>query len=374
VSNEKLSNEELSYEDPSADLPNEVVGSSSPESTMDVWSNVIPQSSKATSTQASTRSTDFSGLNQFDDAADVVSSIETEPFAAAAPTTKFAAGATDTTEGGRSLVIPRSISHTGSAPREAEEQLDFPFPAKTLSSAKESETAAGVAQAKSAAPVINGSDRSLERYRAETRSPSLQKPSQLLADLLKAPTPPIASTEQMPETRRHRWSAGLWIIAPTLGFLVLLGTFGAFLSTGTPAAQNAISSLMPSALQAPPGGLYITSTSFRRVPLDNGEVVAVVSGRVRNDSTSAVKKVLLEAIALDARGQPVSSARADLRSDLSGAQLTALSRDSIAELQARERTTGVKLLPGESHDFAVAVTSGNLANAKFYSARIYAAQ
>jgi hypothetical protein len=87
-----------------------------------------------------------------------------------------------------------------------------------------------------------------------------------------------------------------------------------------------------------------------------------------------VKKVLLEAIALDARGQPVSSARADLRSDLSGAQLTALSRDSIAELQARERTTGVKLLPGESHDFAVAVTSGNLANAKFYSARIYAAQ
>ena len=119
----------------------------------------------------------------------------------------------------------------------------------------------------------------------------------------------------------------------------------------------------------------MANTSMKRVILDSGESIFVLSGKVKNESSRTYKQMYLEAIAFDQAGKPMSFTKVDAGSTLAKTRIKALTPEMIHNLQSASGAKEWSLKPGAESEFAIAmgeVLSGDdFSAARYFSARIH---
>jgi predicted Zn finger-like uncharacterized protein len=174
---------------------------------------------------------------------------------------------------------------------------------------------------------------------------------------------------------RPQATGAVFFIAPALATLVFLIGF-MFYSLSTPhTAQEIVAALSPYSPQLPPDGLHIESTSFRKMTLDSGDTVYLITGQIRNESQHTYKNVQVEGQIFSTKGMLLGNTRTNAASTLASTRIRSLTTSMIREIQTNRPTPRFQLTPGESHEFVVALLPQQLTpewqNAAFFSARIH---
>jgi len=127
----------------------------------------------------------------------------------------------------------------------------------------------------------------------------------------------------------------------------------------------------PAGAQVAPAGLLIRDLKFRNVSLENGERVQIIGGTIENHTERSFKEILLEGLAFDRGGRQVVSQKADAGSTLAKSRVKSFTTEMIQELQGRKSARRFALEPGGKQEFAIALISDKMPEARYYSARIY---
>lgn len=175
------------------------------------------------------------------------------------------------------------------------------------------------------------------------------------------------------------WYALSIIVAPILIFLGLIGGLSLYMTSSENGAGILNAGLFPSVPQVPPAELHLKEPRFKKVTLENGENVYVVSGAVSNRGEKSLRDITLEGVAFDAQGRPIFSTRVNLGATLSKARLRSLSPEMIQKLQYGQINKSSDLMPGDEQDFAFAMLpdsnsdfqQAGLNRAQYFGARIY---
>jgi hypothetical protein len=122
-----------------------------------------------------------------------------------------------------------------------------------------------------------------------------------------------------------------------------------------------------------PGGVYLKGLRHRTVVLDSGETVAVVSGKIINNSEADLSHVLIEGMTFDRAGRTISRTKVDVGSTLADLRINTLTPGMIREIQEDGSAGRAVIKPGEEQGFAIALLDSDLERAAYYSARIYSA-
>jgi len=181
-----------------------------------------------------------------------------------------------------------------------------------------------------------------------------------------------------------RFGGVIAIGAPIIGFLMLLGLLTIGITSTSNSDSGFASSISnfinPGAARVASNDLRVQNLQFKRIALDNGEVVPVISGRLDNGSNERYRQVLLEGLLFDRNGTVVSANRVNAASTLSRARIKSLSTDVINSFQSGQVVKRFDLKPGAAQDFSVVLIGPPAANTKvantkvaprFYSVRIH---
>lgn len=182
-----------------------------------------------------------------------------------------------------------------------------------------------------------------------------------------------AIATDIPGHEPNRWFSTAIFAAPF--FCLLLALLGAsFYITQTPFNEDGfLRSILPSIHKVPPPGLILSNISFKRVPLQSGEIVHLISGTLQNHTERSFKEVILEGLGFDAGGQKVSALKVNAGATLVKTRVESFSPEMINELQSRESVRHFDLEPGDEQAFTLGLLSDDMNAAKYYSARIYSA-
>ncbi len=172
-------------------------------------------------------------------------------------------------------------------------------------------------------------------------------------------------------TKHAGFSGFTMLVAPLVGFLILLGGVGFYLGSNPQFTQEILSAAIPSLPMVPPDGLHIEKASFETIKLENGEEVRLVSGRITNSTLQAFEDVKIEAHAFDKSGNIIDRATVGSGNSLAETRVKSLSKEMISELQSEQGRDRSVLRPGESREFSVALLDRTISKAAFFSARIY---
>lgn len=175
--------------------------------------------------------------------------------------------------------------------------------------------------------------------------------------------------------RSDCWRGFATLALPLFGFLMLLAVGGFYLRADSRGATQAIQALFPTVPQMPPPELFIRNSRFRKISLDTGESVYIISGRVVNQSKEFFREVLVEGILFDSQGTPLMRTLAPVNSALARSKIRSLTPDMIQKSQRQAGFRDGKFHPSTTQDFAIALNDGQaateLAQGRYFSARIY---
>lgn len=181
--------------------------------------------------------------------------------------------------------------------------------------------------------------------------------------------------QDKPHLKTSGLSKGEWkdlrsLVTPIFIFLfALMGVSYYFIKT--PQHVNGIiTTLLPSAPRTSPPGLMIQDTEFKKVSLDTGESISIISGTLTNNTKQNFNNIQLEGQAFDTKGLIIVSSKANASSDLRRTRLKSLSTELILSLQST-KARGSTLRPGDSQKFTIAMLGTKLERAAFFSVRIY---
>jgi len=195
-------------------------------------------------------------------------------------------------------------------------------------------------------------------------------------DLTEAP----AATQILPSgAAPSPWRTLGMLSLPLGAMLLVLLVLSLFLSNNSAISRSISGYFSPGGQQVAPAALHISEARFKRVTLENGENVGIISGSISNNTPEAFKEVTLEGFAFDARGKPVASQRVSAASSLAKTRIKSLTLDMIESLQSGQLSKGFRLDPGEKYEFAMALippensqaTTAQMANVRYFGTRIY---
>ena len=180
-----------------------------------------------------------------------------------------------------------------------------------------------------------------------------------------------AYPEGSPSYRRYNpWKAFLVLAVPIVAFLfILIGlSYAARSSTNT---NSLVVQLFPELPQAAPTELMLKDLNFKRVNLDNGERVYIVTGKISNQTERTFREVILEGLAFDSLGRNIAKVRVNAGSGLARARIKSLSSSMITNLQTQPPALRYELAPGKQQEISIAFVGYSLPDLAYYSARIY---
>ncbi len=194
---------------------------------------------------------------------------------------------------------------------------------------------------------------------------------------------------EAPGPKAAPWRNLMIAIAPLGITLVLAGLTTAYLLEKPHGLAAITPSLFSSAQHVAPPQLDIVTTSFRKLGLENGESILVISGKVSNKTDKTFQRVDIQGITFDSSGTPLQKQLAAAGSVLTKAHLSNLSSRIISELQAGSLHKNSPLKPGQTVDFVISIIQDTQASAAapssgdsndelpstgmpaFYGARVY---
>lgn len=162
-----------------------------------------------------------------------------------------------------------------------------------------------------------------------------------------------------------------YVGGPILGCLAILGIVSLYIGTDVQSSGKVIAALFPEAAQVPPAGLHIEQTDFRKISLDDGESVHIISGTIANDTEQRFEDLQIEGQLFDSGGAVVARALVNAASDLSKTRLKSLTPEMILSMQSPKAKSHFDLAAGETQPFTIAVVEGEPQRAAYYSARIF---
>jgi hypothetical protein len=162
---------------------------------------------------------------------------------------------------------------------------------------------------------------------------------------------------------------------PMAATLIVLAVLGFTLRANPELATEISRKAFPAAPQVAPNELFIKNTKFRKVLLDSGESVYVVSGKVLNDSSTTFREVIVEGILFDANGTPLLRTKASASSALAKGRIRSMTPEIIARTQSAATPQDYRMASGDSQEFTLVMDQENAAQAmskaSYFSARIY---
>lgn len=173
---------------------------------------------------------------------------------------------------------------------------------------------------------------------------------------------------------RSGWRALALTTAPLAGFIIVLIFISILASTNPIKTQEIIASLSNSAPSIPDSGLHISDVNIRKVTLDDGESVYLISGEIKNNSAKDFSDVQIEGQAFDRAGALVTRVKAQAASNLALTRVKSLSIDMIRNLQGSRESSRTIIPAGKKQEFALAISGDQAIQAAYYSARIYSAR
>ncbi len=179
----------------------------------------------------------------------------------------------------------------------------------------------------------------------------------------------------IPPTESSTWTGFAVLSSAVMGFLALLVVGSLYLRSDTTTASGLMRTLFPTAPRVAPTGLYIKNTQLKKITLDSGDSVSLVSGKVVNQANEAFSDVIIEAIAFDALGKPLMKNKVAASNTLARTRIKSLTPEMIKNIQTQDGSAAYTLRAGQSEDFAIALGNGEnpseLSKARYFSARIY---
>ena len=166
-------------------------------------------------------------------------------------------------------------------------------------------------------------------------------------------------------------------VAPMIVTFIGLLIFSYILIESPSMAQAFARSLSISSPKFAPAGMRLESIKYGKVILDSGEIVPVISGKIKNDSTESFKEVLIEGLAFNAKSQLLASTAINAGSSLADVRMKSLPLDMLKSLQSAKPAKKYEIAPGSSQDFTIALVGNegaslpDLSKATYFSARIY---
>ncbi len=182
-----------------------------------------------------------------------------------------------------------------------------------------------------------------------------------------------AIATEIPGREPNRWFSTFVFAAPYLILLIALAVASVYLVQTPFNDTGLLRSFLPSTQKVPPPGLILSNISFKRVALQSGEIVHLISGTLQNHTERSFKEVVLEGLGFDAGGQKVSALKVNAGATLVKTRVESFSPEMINELQGRESVRHFDLEPGDEQPFTLGLLSDDMNAAKYYSARIYSA-
>jgi hypothetical protein len=186
------------------------------------------------------------------------------------------------------------------------------------------------------------------------------------------------ASQYEPLRRSHSGSSwrGLMLMGlPMAATLIVLAVLGFTLRANPELATEISRKAFPAAPQVAPNELFIKNTKFRKVLLDSGESVYVVSGKVLNDSSTTFREVIVEGILFDANGTPLLRTKASASSALAKGRIRSMTPEIIARTQSAATPQDYRMASGDSQEFTLVMDQENAAQAmskaSYFSARIY---
>jgi len=171
------------------------------------------------------------------------------------------------------------------------------------------------------------------------------------------------------------WSSTLMLGLPVIGALIFFGVLGFTLQANPEIASALSKKAFPAAPQIAPSELFIKNTNFRKVLLDSGESVYVVSGKILNDSPSTFRDVIIEGILFDANGAPLLRTRASASSALAKGRVRSLTPEIIERSQRAAAPSDYRMSAGDGQEFTLVMDESGapdaVLKARYFSARVY---
>ena len=171
------------------------------------------------------------------------------------------------------------------------------------------------------------------------------------------------------------WSSTLMLGLPVIGALIFFGVLGFTLQANPEIASALSKKAFPAAPQIAPSELFIKNTNFRKVLLDSGESVYVVSGKILNDSPSTFRDVIIEGILFDANGAPLLRTRASASSALAKGRVRSLTPEIIERSQRADTPSDYRMSAGDGQEFTLVMDESGapdaVLKARYFSARVY---
>ena len=189
------------------------------------------------------------------------------------------------------------------------------------------------------------------------------------------PPPQIAR----PPERMPLWRSIAIFGLPMLITLCLLAVFGAWLSA-TSNANNAVASMLSRYLyQTSPARLSIRDAGFKRVTLEDGTNINLVTGVLANNTGQTWNQVTVEGFAFDSKGRAIITQRTEAVDSLAKSRVKSLSPDMIRNLQNSKASKPLAIKPGEKLEFSLALlpdagdinTEKLLSHARYFGTRVY---
>jgi hypothetical protein len=158
-------------------------------------------------------------------------------------------------------------------------------------------------------------------------------------------------------------------LTPGIACLLILGTLSIFGQQSAALRSEIRSRLIPGAIQVAPAGLFIDQLESKKVTLESGEEMTLISGKVINNTARNFRNLRLEVIAFDSAGQTIETLRAESGKTLTDSKIRALNSEAIKRIQSRPERTVIK--SGQSKDFELGLFAQDYHDLSFYNARIF---
>ena len=168
------------------------------------------------------------------------------------------------------------------------------------------------------------------------------------------------------------------LLAPSFASIILFGAI-AILSMVSPKTITNISNGFIAAKEHTlPTDLYVKKASLKRVVLDSGETVSVITGKVKNDSPHAIKELFLEAAIFDPKSKLLEKRKAHVASALTKSRVQSLTPQMLEDLQNAKPARSFNLKPNQEGDFTIVVPEPQAINSlpptsfvtRIYSGRV----
>jgi len=169
--------------------------------------------------------------------------------------------------------------------------------------------------------------------------------------------------------------ASLLFLVPLASVCIALGLFCLSLFASNSFRDSFVTIFFSGLPQASLPGVRVDNPSMKKVLLDSGESVILISGKVFNGSDRLLKNTVLEVAGFNQQGQLLVKNRVSLGNSLNKTVVSSLTPSVIAQLQNQKssRQNG-SLSVGKDKEFLIALNDGKQATAldklKSYTVRV----